>query len=209
MKCLNGNTTLNFDYIRFINSQNIITFADWQIKTSRYMKIIQVPLFFLFVLFLNQGTAQKCRYEKNEIDAVTEMVVKRTEPAEITEVNDQPLFMKAQCIGEHKYLKVRYYRYNSFTIDASHPFEIIFDDQTSVELQARDMPEAEDSGSFMKVSSLLIFNLTKDQYQKLMNKPAVQIKYFIEGGGYIRKDIRRRYQEDIQHILRCVLLDSD
>jgi len=173
------------------------------------MKIIQITLFFFIIISFNQGLAQKCRYGKIEIDAVTEMVVKRTEPVEVTEVNDQPLFMKAQCIGENKYLKVRYYRYNSFTINASEPFEIIFNDQTSVKLQARDMPEAESSGGFMKVSSLLIFNLSKEQYQMLLDKPAVQIKYFIDGGGYIRKDIRKRYQGDIQYIMRCILLDTD
>lgn len=168
---------------------------------------------FTFLLIITFGTsfsyAQKCRYEKNELDAVTELVVKRTEPVEVTEVNDHPLFMKGQCIGKRKYLKVRYYRYNSFEIDGSHPFEIIFDDQTSVKLEAREMPEGESTSGFMKVSSLLIFNLTDDQYQKLLDKPAVQIKYFIKEGGYIRKDIRKRFRDNIQHIMNCILVNGD
>lgn len=165
---------------------------------------------FLAILFSVQiSAAQKCRYEKDEIDAVTELRVKRTEPLEMTKVNERPLLMKTQCIGKHKYLKVRYYRYNSFEISSEKPFEIIFRDESSVKLKAREMPEPQNTGGFVKVSSLLVYNLDKNQYKQLLNKPAVQIKYFIDEGGYVRKDIPEKYQEDIMHLMQCVLLESD
>ncbi len=173
------------------------------------MKNYIAVLLLFFSLAGANLNAQKCRYEKETLDAKTEMEIKRTEPVEITRVNDQPFYVKAQCIGKHKYLKVRYYLYNGFKIRESEPLEIIFLDDTSVKLKAREMPEKRNTGGFRTVSSLLIYNLTKDQYKQLLEKPAVQIKYFIEGGGYIRKDIRSRYQHDIQHIMKCVLLDAD
>lgn len=173
------------------------------------MRVLQIILITGLIFSGGMLSGQKCHYEKDMIDAATELPVKRTEPIEMATVNDHPLYMKAQCIGSHKYLKIRYYRYNSFEIRSSEPFEIIFDDQTSVKLNARKMPETKKNGGFVKVSSLLIYNLKPSQYEQLLEKPAVQIKYYIEGGGYIRKDIRKRYQEDLMYLMRCVLLDSD
>lgn len=161
------------------------------------------------VLIFNSVSAQKCRYEINHLDAKTELQVKRTEPIEIAKVNNQPLLMKAQCIGPNKYLKVRYYRYNGFEIKDSEIFEIIFTDRTSVKLKPRELPKKKSNGGFVTVSSLLIFDLSQDEFKQLIDKPVAEIKYFVEGGGYIREEVRKRYQFDIQHIMNCVLLDTD
>lgn len=154
--------------------------------------------------------SQKCRYEIDRIDAITELVIKRTEPIQITELNGQPLFIKGQCIGDKKYLKVRYYRYNGFTIQEMLPLEILFADNTSISLIPRNMPKKPESLSgFVKISSLLIYNLTTEQFIQLLEKPVAQISYHIDGGGKIDKEIRKRYQADLQYIMRCVHLDSD
>lgn len=178
-------------------------------ETMRRMQTMRFIGLIITLFVIKSLAGQKCHYEKDMIDAVTEMQIKRTEPIEMATVNEHPLYMKAQCIGPHKYLKIRYFRYNSFEIRAEEPFEIVFNDHSSVKLEARKMPESKNSGGFVKVSSLLVYNLTSAQYKLLLNKPVVQIKYYIESGGYIRKDIRKRYQDDLQFLMRCVLLDSD
>lgn len=173
------------------------------------MNSLQFIISVSIVLIFNSANAQKCRYDIDHLDAKTEMQIKRTEPIEIARINNQPLLMKAQCIGPNKYLKVRYYRYNGFEIRDTEIFEIIFTDRTSVKLKPRKLPKKKSTGGFVTVSSLLIFDLSKDEYKQLIDKPVAEIKYFVEGGGYIREDVRKRYQHDIQHIMTCVLLDID
>jgi hypothetical protein len=173
------------------------------------MKIKKIIISSIVLLLLNNTYAQKCRYEVDQIDSKTEMLIKRTEPVEIARVNNQPLLMKAQCIGENKYLKVRYYRYNGFEIRDSEIFEIIFADRSSIKLQPRELPKKKSSGDFVTVSSLLIFDLTRDQYKQLLDKPVIELKYYVEGGGYVREEVRKRFQSDLQHIMQCILLNTD
>lgn len=173
------------------------------------MNTLKIIFSIVVVLFLHTANAQKCRYEIDQLDSKTEMQIKRTEPVEITRVNNQPLLMKAQCIGENKYLKVRYYKYNGFEIRDSEIFEIIFTDRSSIKLQPRKLPKKKSSGGFVTVSSLLIFDLSRDQYKQLLDKPVLELKYFVEGGGYVREEVRKRFQSDLQHIMQCVLLNTD
>src|SRR6056297_463550 len=111
------------------------------VKNRPFMKKYIAVILLTFTLFATTVKAQKCRYERETIDAKTEMVIKRTEPVEITRVNDHPFYVKAQCIGQHKYLKARYYLHNGFKIRESEPLEIVFIDNSSVLLKAREMPE--------------------------------------------------------------------
>ncbi|PLX14792.1 MAG: hypothetical protein C0599_18135 [Salinivirgaceae bacterium] len=173
------------------------------------MKALHLITVLSITLLFNTVQAQKCRYEIDEIDSKTEMPIKRTEPIELARVNNQPLLIKAQCIGPNKYLKIRYYRYNGFEIRDNEIFEFIFTDRSSIKLKPRELPKKKSSGGFVTVSSMLIFDLTKDQYAQLLNKPVGEIKYYVDRGGYVRDEIRKRFQTDLQYIMQCVLLDTD
>jgi hypothetical protein len=173
------------------------------------MDSLKYIILLLSLLFINYVNAQKCKYEIDQLDAKTELQIKRTEPIELVRVNNQPLLMKAQCIGEKKYLKVRYYQYNGFEIRDSEIFEIIFSDRSSVKLKPRKLPKKKATGGFVTVSSLLIFDLTNKEYKQLLENPVIEIKYYVEEGGYIRKEVRKRFQTDLQHIMKCVLLETD
>ena len=167
-------------------------------------------LIILFMITVSTiSYAQKCRYEKEMIDGETELQIKRTEAVDVIRVNNQPFLIKAQCIGSRKYMKIRYYRYNGFEIRTNEPLEIFFTDDSSVKITAREMPESRSSSGFIQVSSMLVYDLTKEQYLQLLNKPAQAIKYYVEGGGFIREEIKKKYQGDLQQIMRCVLLDTD
>lgn len=167
-------------------------------------------LIFSFVIFISTVShAQKCRYEIETVDADTELQVKRTEPVDVIRVNNQPFLIKAQCIGARKYMKIRYYRYNGFEIRSAESIEIIFTDDSSIKITAREMPNTRSGNGFVQVSSMLVYDLTPEQYLQLLNKPACAIKYYIEGSGFIRTDIRKKLQSEIQHIMKCVLLDTD
>lgn len=152
---------------------------------------------------------QKCHYEKEMIDAETELQIKRTEYVDIMRVNNQPFLIKAQCIGSRKYMKIRYYRYSGFQIRTNEPIEFFFEDNTSVKITAREMPKTKAGSGFVQVSSMLVYDLTTEQYLQLMNNPIEAVKYYIESGGFIREEIRSRYKSDVQHIMQCILLDTD
>ncbi|MFO7863116.1 MAG: hypothetical protein R6U85_03870 [Salinivirgaceae bacterium] len=169
--------------------------------------LLFIPL--VFLLSVGSVSAQKCKYEKDMIDAVTEMKIKRTRPVDIARVNNNPLLVKAQCIGKNKYLKIRYYMYEGFKIRENEPLEFFFTDNTSLEITAREMPESKTSGGFTQVSELLVYDLTPEQYLMLMEKPLAEIKYYVETGGFVRKEVRKRDSENLMHILKCILLDTD
>ncbi|RLD63781.1 MAG: hypothetical protein DRJ01_02820 [Bacteroidetes bacterium] len=163
----------------------------------------------IIILFLFSSSAfsqKKCKYEKNEIDALTELRIIRTIPVSICRVNGQPFYFKAQAIGNRKYLKLKYFRYNNFKIKDNSELIFTLPNYKTVTLTPRKIKKdttKEQESNFMSVSSMIIYRLTDEQYNTLVKYPVTNVKYFIDI-GFINKAIKENKQNKIQEILKCV-----
>ncbi len=165
---------------------------------------------FLVIILLNflffQANAQKaCKYEKNEIDAITELKIRITQQIQICKVNNAPFLIKAQSIGDRRYLKIRYYRYDNFSILPNTDFTFTFADNSSLDISPRETKTdtANTDNSFTAISSMIVLPLSEQQFYKLLHFSVTKIKYYIPG-GYEFKDIKESKQEDLKQILSCI-----
>lgn len=168
----------------------------------------KIIIFFAFYLIVLGSPvvlqAQKCNYEKNEIDALTELVVKRTAPVMLVRIKGQPLYVKAQCIGTNKYLKVLFYKYNNFSFKEDREIGLILPNNDEIVLYPRqsqaDSTKMNDRSS---TSSLLVYKLSDIQYQTLSQSAVIEFKYFVSE-GFIEEPIKSSKQNKIMEVLRCV-----
>jgi hypothetical protein len=168
------------------------------------------PFFFIltFAIFcLLQNTrlnAQDCQYEKNEIDAVTEVPVKLTVPVVLTRLNNNPLYFKAQSIGSLRFLKMRYYKYNDFYIQEDREIAFKLSNGEEVVLYPRVVPvDTTAMDDFITISSLLVYRLNNDQFEKLKNYPVTSFRYYVVS-GFIDVDIKTSRQTRLIEILKCI-----
>lgn len=169
------------------------------------MSIIKHLFFFLILIFFTQYiNAQKCNYEKNEIDGLLEVPIKRTSPEMLVRIDNQPFYVKAQCIGDNKYLKLIYYKYNDFAIKDDREIGLILPSMDEITLFPRIMPvDTAQNQDIIDMTTLIVYKLSKDQYETLKNIPITKFKYFVDG-GFIEKDIKASKQPIIMQHLRCV-----
>jgi len=168
-------------------------------KSYKYLIIT----FLLFLAFYS-SFAQKCQYERDEIDGITNAVVKITIPEVLCRLNNQPLYVKAQCIGVMKYLKIRYYRNSDFYIVENKEISFTLLNDEVVTLFPRPMPvDSSNTDGFVTVSSLLVYKLDADQYKKLSTNPITKFKYYLSS-GFVEEEIKGSRQNRIMELLRCV-----
>lgn len=167
----------------------------------------KIILFFIcYLFFSSQQTiqAQKCNLEKDEIDALTELAVKRTAPEMLLRINGQPLYVKAQCIGSNKYLKILFLKYNDFSFKEDREVGIIMSDNEELILYPRqrsvDSSKIDDRRN---ATSLLIYKLSDMQYKILTQNSVVKFKYFV-GTGFVEESIKSSNQDKIMKVLKCV-----
>ena len=173
--------------------------------TCLMTKFSKQILFFSLLAFGSASlSAQKCQYERNEIDGITNLAVKITIPEVLCRLNNQPLYIKAQCIGVMKYLKIRYYRNSDFYIVDNKEIAFTLSNNEVVTLTPRTMPvDSSNTDGFVTVSSLLVYKLDPDQFQKLVSNPITKFKYYLSS-GFVEEDIKGSRQNRIMEILRCV-----
>ena len=168
---------------------------------------IKAIIFFIFSLLVGSPLilqAQKCNYEKNEIDALTEFAVKRTAPEMLLRISGQPLYVKAQCIGPNKYLKIVFLKYNEFSFKEDREIGLILSNNQELVLYPRlssvDSTKMDDGAN---ATSLLIYKLSGDQYQTLTQTSVTKFKYFVSE-GFIEGTIKSSKQNKIMEVLKCV-----
>ncbi len=160
--------------------------------------------FFVIILLSVKAEAQKCNLEKNEIDALTELVIKRTAPEMLMRVKGQPLYVKAQCIGTNKYLKIVFYKYNNFSFQEQREVGFKLSNKEELLLYPRQMSvDSTKMDDLADVYSLLIYKLSDDQYKKLTQYPAVKFKYYLIS-GFVTEPIKDKNQGKIMGVLKCV-----
>ena len=168
----------------------------------------KIIIFFSFCFFIFGNTlilqAQKCNYEKNEIDALTEFAIKRTAPEMLLRISGQPLYVKAQCIGPHKYLKIVFLKYNDFTFKEDREIGLIMSNSDELLLYPRqnsvDSTKIDDRRD---ATSLIIYKLSDIQYETLTQSTVVKFKYFV-GTGFVEETIKSSNQGNILKVLKCV-----
>lgn len=168
-------------------------------------KLLHLTLFTMFLLTVQiEAFSQKCKYEKNEVDAVTEFAIKRTASTMVLRVNNEPLYFKSQCIGPNKYLKLSYYNYGNFTFDEDREISFITPSNEEIILYPRIVPtDTTKDDEYMDVTSLIVYKLSPTQYETLKNMPTQKFKYFIST-GFVEKEIVKNKQGTIMHLLQCV-----
>lgn len=162
---------------------------------------------FLFLLAFNSITfslAQKCQFEKNEVDGLTEMTIKRTTQQLLLRVNNDPVYFKAQCIGNNRYLKMYYFTHGNFSFREEREIKLVTTLKHEVVLFPR---EATTDNSKVKdlynVRSMIVYKLSAEQYQLLTENGILTFKYFV-ATGWNEKSIKPAKQGTLQKILRCV-----
>ncbi len=157
------------------------------------------------LLAITSANAQNCALEVNQVDPITGVFVKRTEDLMVGRLNGQPLYFKAQCIGEKKYLKMRYSRYGNFIVSDKLPITFTFSDNSTLQIMPRPLPENEQgSSTIISVSSMLIYDISPEQHSIIRQLPIKSIAVKTEKGDSIDIDIRERFRYVIQNILNCV-----
>ncbi len=167
--------------------------------------IYQLSVIILFTLMTPyNGFSQKCSYEVNEIDGLLEIPIKRTEPEMLCRINNQPIYIKAQCIGTNKYLKLKYYKDSEFSIQEDREISFVLPNDDEIILFPRHMPvDSTELDDYVDLSSMIIFKLSADQYEILKNAPVKIFKYH-RVSGFIEKEIKDSKQTTLMQVLRCV-----
>ncbi|MBI9066436.1 MAG: hypothetical protein JEZ09_04020 [Salinivirgaceae bacterium] len=160
--------------------------------------------FSIFILVSANLYAQKCNYEKNEVDAVTDLLVKLTQPKMLLRVGGQPLYVKGQSIGTNKYLKLRIYNYVDFDVQEEREITFTLSNTQEITLYPRTMPvDSSKIDSYMNVSTLLVYKLSSDQYLQLKDNAIVKFKYYLDS-GFVEEKIKEKNQYSIMTVLRCL-----
>lgn len=168
----------------------------WQIK------------FLLIFLYLianhNNSFAQKCNYEKNEIDGLLEVPIKLTGPYKLCRLENQPIYFKAQCIGDNKYIKIRYYNYDSFTLQKDREIGFVLPSEDELILFPRLAPvDSTKMVDYLDITTTVVYKLSNEQYEILKDVPIIKFKYYITS-GFMEKDIKPVNQTKLMEALRCV-----
>ena len=160
---------------------------------------------FILMLFSVICIAQNCKLEIDDIDPRTKLRVVRTEFEQLERVNNNPFLIKAQAVGEQRFLKIRYYRYNNFEIKPGSEMEFILSDNSTVTLKPFINPgdTVPEQNSFMTVSSMIIFPIEPADFEKLSTYDLVKFKYFIEQ-GYIYTEVKEKRQTLLRELLQCI-----
>lgn len=168
--------------------------------TANQKLIFSIILF----LFTFQSYAQKCNYEKNEVDAITDLPIKRTQPEILARVGGQPIYVKGQSIGDNKYLKIRVYNYSDFDIQEEKEISFTLSNDEQITLFPRQMPvDSARLDHLTNVTTLMIYKLSDDQYQNLKDYPVTLFKYFLDS-GWVEERIKEKKQGAVMTVLRCL-----
>ncbi len=149
-------------------------------------------------------SAQSCQFEKNAIDAITETQVKVTQPVTVAKLNNNPLYFKAQSIGsKYRFLKMRYYKYNNFSIDESREISLRLTTNEEIVIYPRHAAGDTIRSTVESSSAMLIYPISAEQYEKLKRYPVTTFKYFVTT-GFIEVPIKENKQTKIMGILNCI-----
>ena len=149
-------------------------------------------------------SAQSCQFEKNAIDAITETQVKVTQPVTVAKLNNNPLYFKAQSIGsKYRFLKMRYYKYNNFSIDESREISLRLTTNEEIVIYPRHAAGDTIRSTVESSSAMLIYPISAEQYEKLKRYPVTTFKYFVTT-GFIEVPIKEKQQAKIMDILNCI-----
>lgn len=170
-----------------------------------YHNLIKITTVICIIVGITTSTkAQKCNLEKNEIDALTELVIKRTAPEMILRINGQPLYVKAQCIGPHKYLKITFYKYNDFSFEEDREIGLILSNNDEITLFPRQVPvDSAKMDLIADANALLVYKLSNSQYETLCQNSVSKFKYHLIS-GFVDEPIKKSKQNKIMDVLKCV-----
>jgi hypothetical protein len=160
---------------------------------------------FIFLIISISSIAQDCKLEINDIDPRTKLLIKRTEFEQLARVNGNPFLVKGQSVGDQKFIKIRYYRYNNFEIRSGSEMEFMLTDNKAIKLKpfvspADTVPE---ENSFMTVSSLLIFPVEAEDFEKLSSYNLRSFKFYVTN-GYVTIDMKEKKQAILREVLNCI-----
>ncbi|NOZ46596.1 MAG: hypothetical protein GXO79_07410 [Chlorobi bacterium] len=160
-------------------------------------------IFLIFSPFF--ATGQKCFYEKDIVDETSQLLVRRTEPVVLCKINGHPFYFKSQQIGDRKYLKLRYFKYNSFSIIEGSKFIFYFNNGNKLMIDPLEIKKKnpQNKNGFTTISSMLIYQLSEEDFNLLLNNPVVEIGVY-SNTGITKKEIKPKNQHEIQNLLKCI-----
>ncbi len=166
-----------------------------------YNKTTRIIITFLLLLLFYNGYSQKCKYEKDEVDGVTELEIKRTVPEMILRINNMPVYIKAQSIGDNKYLKMIHQTYGEFHLQEDREISFILQNDQELTLFPRIMPMKDTITD--AYTSMIVYKLSSIQVEILESSPVKAFKYYIST-GWVEEEIKGSRQVIIMDHLRCV-----
>ncbi len=161
-------------------------------------------LVIIITCFHSISKAQKCKLEKNDVDALTEMAIKRTAQQLLLRINNEPIYFKAQCIGANKYLKLSYYTYGNFSFKEEREIKLITTLNDEVILFPRVVPvDSTKNEDLYHARSLIVYKLSPEQYTILTANGVAAIKFFVVT-GWVNKNIKTAKRTALLEMLKCV-----
>ncbi len=168
------------------------------------MKIKHAITAICVAMFSFCATAQNCQYEKEFTDDNTGKKVKITVQVVLARLNNNPLYFKAQSIGDdRRFLKMRYYKYNDFYFRDDREVILFLTNGEQVVLNPRVNPNESKESKLQTISSMVIYPLTEEQFSKLRNHPVKNFRYYV-ATGFVDLPIKDNKQDQLMKILKCI-----
>lgn len=163
-------------------------------------------LIILFSFFWSLNSHAQCSLEVNQVDPVTNMVVKRTIDYSVGKLFGQPVYFKAQSIGEKRYLKIRYFMYRDLEISDELPLRFIFVDESYLDVQPRKAQNRSKEGNINVVSAMILYDISNEQAKQLIEKNVKRVELKTTTGDPLEIDVRERFRNTFSIILQCVTI---
>lgn len=182
------------------------------------MKKLTTALFLLFALC---ATAQKCRYEVNELDKFTGKMTKETKLETLSDKGGTAIYLAARREGENIYLLFDWWtcdvkKVTMPTISKGMKMMFLLADNSNVEVESIDNITAVPKNYPISIPPMYCAILYKCSYvinaetvEKLMRQSISTIRFYkTDASGktdYQDVTINKKNSDDIIELLKCVL----
>jgi hypothetical protein len=176
---------------------------------------------FALLIFSLTASAQKCRYEVNELDKFTGKMTKQTKLEGISDKGGTAIYLAARREGESIYFLFDWWTCDAKkvtmpSISKGMKMMFLFADNSNVEIESVDNITAVPKNYLVSIPPMYCAILYKCSYaisaeaaEKLMKQPISVIRFYkTDASGktdYQDVNINKKNSDDIIELLKCVL----
>lgn len=163
---------------------------------KKYFLVVIIPI----ISFNSE--AQKCKYEKNELDEFTKNYVVITKRRSLYQYLSNVLTMKGVMINDNKYLRAEIGASGIFSVDKGDKLMFILGDGSVLELKSVEYVIA-DHKTHGFYGAVADYYIDPEKFQLLSNYKITKVRIYTTD-GYIEKKIKQDYQYNVSFLLNCL-----